>query len=334
LSAGGEVRDVNEATLSTIRVYPVKALDGLTVEAATLGRDGGLGPDRVVALVDADGDYVNGKNERAIHRVSARYDAAAGTVRLTPPAVEAAPTESVPAPATFRVPGLGDADADETADGETGIDDADGEVTADDTDDGATSYDTDGETGIDDAAVAGGPDALASWVGDYLGYEVRAAVTEPSYPDDTAASGPTLLSRATLSTVGDWFDLSERAVARRFRPNLVVSGVPAFWEDRLYGDRSEHVRVRVGDATLDGVGPCRRCVVPARDPDTGAETEGFRERFLRRRTETLPEWSDGPRFEGAFRLAVNTVVPPAGRETTLAVGDPVTVDGSVPADAE
>lgn len=307
MSAGGEVRGVNEATLSTIRVYPVKALDGLTVEAATLGRDGGLGPDRVVALVDADGDYVNGKNERAIHRVSARYDAAAGTVRLTPPAVEAAPTESVPAPATFRVPGLGDADADETADG---------------------------ETGIDDDAVVGGPDALASWVGDYLGYEVRAAVTEPSYPDDTAASGPTLLSRATLSTVGDWFDLSERAVARRFRPNLVVSGVPAFWEDRLYGDRSEHVRVRVGDATLDGVGPCRRCVVPARDPDTGAETEGFRERFLRRRTETLPEWSDGPRFEGAFRLAVNTAVPPAGREATLAVGDPVTVDGSVPADAE
>ena len=297
---------MNEATLSTIRVYPVKALDGLTVETATLGRDGGLRPDRVVALVDTDGDYVNGKNERAIHRLSARYDAAAGTVRLTPPAVETAPTGSVPAPATFRVPGLGD--------------------TRDD--------DTDGEAVTDDTDVDGGPDALASWIGDYLGYEVRAAVTEPSYPDDTAASGPTLLSRATLSTVGDWFDLSARAVARRFRPNLVVSGVPAFWEERLYGDRSEHVRLRVGDATLDGVGPCRRCVVPTRDPDTGAETEGFRERFVRRRTETLPEWSDGPRFEGAFRLAVNTVVPPAGRETTLAVGDRVAVDGSVPADGE
>ena len=293
---------MNEATLSTIRVYPVKALDGLTVEATTLRPDGSLRPDRVVALVDADGDYVIGKNERAIHRLSADYDAAAGTVRLTPPSPEAAPTGSVPSPATFRVPGL----AGVAGEGEP----------------------TDGPD------ARGGPDALADWVGAYLGYEVRAAVTEPSYPDDTAASGPTLLSRATLATVGDWFDLSERAVARRFRPNLVVSGVPAFWEEKLYGDRSEHVRFRVGDATLDGVGPCRRCVVPGRDPDTGAETAEFRERFVRRRTETLPEWSDGPRFEGAFRLALNTVVPPAGRERRLAVGDRVSVEGSVLADGE
>lgn len=307
---------MNEATLSTIRVYPVKALDGLTVDAATLRPDGSLRPDRVVALVDADGDYVNGKNERAVHRLSADYDSTAGTVRLTPPSVEAAPTGSVPSPATFRVPGLADGDAgEEETDGDAGEEETDGDAGEEET----------------DSDVRGGPDALAEWVETYLGYEVRAAVTESSYPDDTAASGPTLLSRATLSTVGDWFDLSERAVARRFRPNLVVSGVPAFWEERLYGDRSERVRFRVGDATLDGVGPCRRCVVPARDPDTGAETAGFRERFVRRRTETLPDWSDGPRFEGAFRLALNTVVPPAGRESRLAVGDRVVVDGAVPA---
>ncbi len=242
---------MTDATLSTISVYPVKALDGLSLDAAALGPDGGLVPDRVVALTDADGDYVNGKNERAIHRVTADYDPAAGTARLTP----------------------------------------------------------------------------------YVGYAVTAEVTKPSYPDDTVASGPTLVSRATLATVADWFDHTLHETRRRFRPNLVVDGdLPAFWEDRLYGDCSECVRFRLGAATLDGVGPCRRCVVPARDPDTGRETEGFTERFVDQREATLPEWSAGPRFDGAFKLTLNTRMPTASRGETLRVGDPLCVEGSVPAE--
>jgi Uncharacterized Fe-S protein len=96
---------VTDPTLSTIRVYPVKALDGLSLDAARFGPDGGLVPDRVVALTDADGDYVNGKNERAIHRVRADYDPAAGTVRLTPPPVADAPTDTVPGAGDVHPPG-------------------------------------------------------------------------------------------------------------------------------------------------------------------------------------------------------------------------------------
>ena len=303
---------MTDATLSTISVYPVKALDGLSLDAATLGPDGGLVPDRVVALTDADGDYVNGKNERAIHRVTADYDPAAGTVRLTPPPAADAPTDTVPAPATFTVPGLaaavGDAAGDSAGDG--------------------VEIDT---TDWDDPV--GGPDALADWVADYVGYAVTAEVTAPSYPDDTVASGPTLVSRATLATVADWFGHTPHETRRRFRPNLVVDGdLPAFWEDRLYGDRSEYVRFTLGAATLDGVGPCRRCVVPARDPDTGRETEGFTERFVDRREATLPEWSAGPRFDGAFKLTLNIRMPAASRGETLRVGDPLSVEGSVPAE--
>jgi len=298
---------VTDATLSTIRVYPVKALDGLSLDAAALGPDGGLAPDRVVALTDADGDYVNGKNERAIHRVTADYDPAAGTVRLTPPPAADAPTDTVPEPAAFTVPGLAEAVGDATDGSETDTVEWDDPV--------------------------GGPDALAAWVADYVGYAVTARVTESSYPDDTAASGPTLVSRATLATVADWFDHTTRETLRRFRPNLVVDGdLPAFWEDRLYGDRSEHVRFTVGDATLSGVGPCRRCVVPARDPDTGRETERFAARFVDRRESTLPDWSEGPRFDGAFKLTLNTRVPPTSRGTTLRVGDSLRVEGFVPAE--
>ncbi|MFC6785783.1 MOSC domain-containing protein [Halobaculum halobium] len=77
--------DAAATTLDRIRVFPIKSLDGVDVEAAALAPDGGLAPDREFALLDADGDYVNGKNERRIHRVSADVDLGARTVRLAAP---------------------------------------------------------------------------------------------------------------------------------------------------------------------------------------------------------------------------------------------------------
>jgi uncharacterized protein YcbX len=48
----------------------------------------------------------------------------------------------------------------------------------------------------------------------------------------------------------------------RFRPNLVLSGAEPFAEDGWE-------RLRIGDAVLRLVKPCRRCLIPAIDPDTG-----------------------------------------------------------------
>ncbi|GAA0218393.1 MOSC domain-containing protein [Halobaculum roseum] len=77
--------DALATTLDRIRVFPIKSLDGVDVDAATLAQAGGLAPDREFAILDADGDYVNGKNERRIHRVSADFDLDGRTVRLTAP---------------------------------------------------------------------------------------------------------------------------------------------------------------------------------------------------------------------------------------------------------
>lgn len=282
-----------DATLAEIRTYPIKSLDGVAVDAAQIGPGGGLASDRTVALVDDDGEYVNGKHEQAIHRIDATFDREAGSVTLSGPDPADAPGGTVPDTETFAVAGFG---AEE------------------------------------DAATDADHEELAAWVSTYLGYDVFVEDEGPSYPDDTEASGPTLVSRATLSTVASWFDnLSATDILRRFRVNLVFErpdGDP-FWEEQLYGDTDEHVAFAVGGAVVSGVGPCRRCVVPTRDPDTGAETANFRERFVEKRRETLPEWSDGPRFDGAFRLTVNTFVPRTERGTTLRTGDDVEIRGSV-----
>ncbi|MFC7096021.1 MOSC domain-containing protein [Halobaculum marinum] len=266
--------DALATTLDRVRVYPVKALDGVDVDAATLAPGGGLAPDRQLALLDADGDYVNGKNERQIHRVRADFDLDDRTVALTAPH-----DDEAPAPNTFHL-------------------------------------DEEGE-------------ALADWVGEFLGYEVRIVSDRAGgYPDDTELAGPTVLATGTLREVASWYeDLTVDSVRRRLRPNVELASDEAFFEDRLVADPGERVRFRVGDADLLGVNPCQRCAVPARDPDTGAEYPEFRTRFVEKRQETMPAWSGGGRFDHYFRLMTNTVVPEASVGASLRVGDAVQILG-------
>jgi uncharacterized protein YcbX len=175
-------------------------------------------------------------------------------------------------------------------------------------------------------------DGIEAWLSAYFGESIELRHDEISgFPDDTLASGPTVISEATIEAVADWFDeIDAEEMERRLRPNLVVSGVEAFWEDRLYRDDETAVAFRVGDCELLGSNPCQRCVVPTRDPETGVETPGFRETFVTKRRETLPEWASGAWFDHYFRLMVNTFVPEETVGRDLRIGDAVEVLGERP----
>lgn len=270
--------DAPATTLDRLCVYPIKSLDGVDVDAADLGAGGGLAPDREFALLDADGDYVNGKNERRIHRVRADHDLDARTVTL------AAPHDGAEAP-------------------------------------DAATFSLDDDRG-----------AIGSWLGSFLGYEVSMVGERPGgYPDDTELSGPTVVSTGTLREVASWFDgVSVDSMRRRLRANVELASGEAFFEDRLVAEPGERVRVRVGDVDLFGVDPCRRCAVPARDPDTGEEYPDFRARFIERREATMPPWSGGRRFDDVFQVMVNTAAPEASVGGTLRVGDAVRIVGTDP----
>ncbi|SIR87440.1 MOSC domain-containing protein [Natronorubrum thiooxidans] len=172
-------------------------------------------------------------------------------------------------------------------------------------------------------------DGLTSWLSDFFGYPVDLVRDdEGGFPDDTDASGPTVISTGTLEDVASWYDgIDAGEMCRRLRPNLVLDA-PAFWEDHLYEAPGRVIPFEIGSAMLYGVNPCQRCVVPTRDPDTGEPTNGFRETFVERRAATLPEWASKDWFDHYFRLMVNTRVPDASWGATLAVGDPVTVGES------
>lgn len=257
--------------LARIAIFPVKSLGREERHVAEIV-DGALAGDRVYAVVDADGDYVNGKRTRRVHRLQSSFDAASETLELAGPDARTA---------TYRL----DDEADRAA--------------------------------------------LADRLSAYFDVDARLRHDAAGgFPDDTSASGPTVVSTGTLREAASWYDgIDVAGMRRRLRANLEVDGVPPFWEDRLFTRPGEVVRFEVGDVRLEGVNPCQRCVVPSRDPDTGAEYDGFRETFVRRRAATMPEWSGGEWFDHDFRVTVNTRVPESEWGESVAVGDPVRVLG-------
>ena len=258
--------------LARIAVYPVKSFDPAHPTTVTVRADGGLAHDRRYAIVDADGEYLNGKRTPAVHRIRTEFDLPSDWVRF------------------------GADDSSGTAGGIEG-----------------------------DLAAPDDRSQIAAWLADRIPdvHAIRPA-DGPNLTDSSAGTGPTVIGEGTLRTVASWFDdLDVEGVRRRLRPNLVVSGVDPFWEDRLVADPSHDGTITIGDVRLEGLKPVPRCVVPTRDPETGEPTEGFRRTFLERRRETLPDWADPGAFEHLYSLMVVTRIPKPHRGRTLSLDDPV-----------
>lgn len=178
-------------------------------------------------------------------------------------------------------------------------------------------------------SLAGPLAPLERWLSRALGQPVRIGRDDAvGFPDDLAAPGPTVVSTASLEAVCGWFPgLTLEGARRRFRANLELAGVPAFWEDRLFAGPGAAVPFRIGQVRLEGTNPCQRCAVPARDPGTGAPTQGFQRIFAERRRDTLPAWADPTPFDHFYRFAVNTrlLLPPA-QGARLRPGDLVQIE--------
>lgn len=167
------------------------------------------------------------------------------------------------------------------------------------------------------------PGPISDWLTSFFGFRVRLRSNSATgFPDDPIASGPTVISEASLEQVCAWFpELSVESARRRFRSNLELSGggVP-FAEDRLYG-AADPKPFQLGEVKLLGQNPCQRCVVPTRDAVSGEPIPGFQKRFMQHRSEQSPPWAARERFNHYYRCAVNTFIEERERGKMLRVGD-------------
>ncbi len=176
-------------------------------------------------------------------------------------------------------------------------------------------------------AFPGDPEGAAEWFSVYFEQAIQVRYTREGFPDDGLAAGPTIVSTASLDAACGWFPgMFLEEARRRFRTTLEIEGVPAFWEDRLFGDtESSVVRFRIGDVAFEGSNPCARCPVPSRDSQSGAVDDGFQKRFTDLRRAQLPPWAPATCFDHFYRLATNTRVPSTEQGKPLRVGDLLTL---------
>lgn len=169
--------------------------------------------------------------------------------------------------------------------------------------------------------------AIAAWFSDFFEFPVALQQdTTTGFPDDPDSPGPTIISTATIEQVASWFpDFSVEDARSRFRTNLELTDVPAFWEERLYSETDDPIEFRLGDVQIQGINPCQRCVVPTRNATSGVTTPQFQKTFSQKRKEEFPSWASASRFNHFYRLAVNTRIAPSEVGKRLQVGDSIEI---------
>ena len=221
---------MSTVTLSELYVYPVKSCRGVSLSSARVVRRG-LEHDRRWMLVDPEGRFVTAREEHQLVTVEAHLEhqrivlRASGRSSLELPLVlSGGPTRSV---TVWR-----------------------STVEALEHPDGGRWF----------SELCGRPLSLV-----FMPDESERAVNpERGRAGDIVsfADGYPLL----LIGEGSLADLNQRLSApvdmRRFRPNLVVRGLPPFAEDELS-------TFSIGSVRFRAVKPCERCVMTTVDPDTG-----------------------------------------------------------------
>ena len=125
-----------------------------------------------------------------------------------------------------------------------------------------------------------------------------------------------LTSEESLAALNTWIAAGALAhegplPMRRFRPNLVLAGAPAWDED---GWR----RIRIGEATFRVVTGCDRCVLTTTDPETAT-----------RGKEPIATLARYRRWDGATWFGMNVIPDSPGAR--LNVGDDVEILAAEPA---
>lgn len=177
----------------------------------------------------------------------------------------------------------------------------------------------------DEVAAYDMGDLAAQWFSDFLGQKCRLARFDPEqkrlsnkqWTGDIDAENafsdgyPVLVaSDASLADLNE--RLGKRGAApvemRRFRPNIVLSGLDAFGEDHLDEIRFDTPE---GEVVLKLVKPCSRCTIPSVDPATGEQGH--------EPGDTLSTFRADARLDGAITFAMNAVIV-KGIECGLRVG--------------
>ena len=96
---------------------------------------------------------------------------------------------------------------------------------------------------------------IESWLSNYFGFSVKLIENLlTGFPQDTAAPGPSIISTETIAEVASWFPrVCVNEMRHRLRANIEIGDVPAFWEDQLFPEANELVRLKIGTVIFEAI---------------------------------------------------------------------------------
>jgi len=257
--------------VSNINIYPVKSLDGISLQKAQTGKGGCLLHDREYAIIGSNGKFINGKSNALVHLLRSEVDVEKEII-------------------SFRH-------------------------------ESAVTWDR--------FHLEKERPRIDKYLSDFFDQPATLAKnSEGRFIDIPVIAGLTILSTESLKAVASWFDdMDIEETRKRFRATIEISGVPAFWEDRLFSEEGTAIEFKIGDVIVKGISPRARCVVPTRHPETGNVIHGFPKTFAKHRAETLPAWSALEDYGHSYYLTVNCSIPFTELGKWLTTGDELQVIG-------
>jgi uncharacterized protein len=221
--------------LAAIYVYPVKSLRGFQVSLAQI-HEGGIVGDRMWVVLDRHGSFMHQRDYPRMARVAATYSPSALVLQA-----DGMPSLEVPLSADFAL----------------------GESVS-----RAARY---VQLWRRSAPVVPTTPEADGWISAALGHKAYLmALTRtlpprhcPDYERSSTLQDATPFHLTSESSLADLNRRSSVVVPmNRFRPNVVVSGFPAYAEDRWK-------RIAIGDIQLRWIKDCTRCVTTMTDQVTG-----------------------------------------------------------------
>ncbi len=286
-----------QARIARLFVYPVKSCAGIEVPEALL-TDTGLDLDRAWMVVDSEGEFVTQREEPRLALIQPAFKRGGTELQLRAPGMLALHlrVDAVEAPARVRV--------------------WDDEVPAWDMGDIAAQWFTDflalNELGLPKAnapryrLVRFDPEhrrlSDRKWTGEAEAFN--------QFSDGFAVL---VLGQGSLDGLNIRLQAQGHAPAdvRRFRPNIVLDGLPEHDEDRV---GPLQIETAEGPALLTPVKPCPRCPIPNIDPATARSSPEV--------SDILQTYRQDARLKGAVTFGMNAIVS-VGVDMVLRVGQPV-----------
>lgn len=203
---------MKEAHISKLRIYPIKSLAHIEVEEIELGIHS-LKNDRLFAMVDKNGRFVNGKRTHLVNQLKVEYDLPNKTIRLS----------------------------------------------------------NKNEDEINTFELREGNEDLDNYLSDFFDIPLNLKQnSNGQFMDIPAESSLTLVSEASLQLLQKELErYSLENIRMRFRSNIELVGVGAFWEEQLFRAPGTGMLFKIGDVEMTGISPRARCNVPPQNPTSG-----------------------------------------------------------------